>query len=147
VSKYLKWREGEIHPRYSPISALLKPINLSGKKIMNEEKSKVEISICNEKLANIREIQISNEVRHKEIKEKAMRLENKLPHLFAKKTALGEISPSQAEQAKQELNKLKGQLKQIAILLKGLKLEEPQYIERMSKAKRIPDLDKGKNGI
>ncbi len=119
---------------------------LSGKKIMNEEKTKAEISICEEKLANIREIQISNEVKHKEIKEKAMRLENKLPHLFAK-AALGEISPSQAEQAKQELNKLKGQLKQIAILLKGLKLEEPQYIERMSQAKRILDLDKGKNGI
>ena len=119
---------------------------LSGIKIMNEEKTKAEILICEEKLANIREIQISNEVKHKEIKEKAMRLENKLPHLFTK-AALEEISPSQAEQAKQELNKLKGQLKQIAILLKGLKLEEPQYIERMSKAKRILDLDKGKNGI
>ena len=119
---------------------------LSGMKIMKERRAKAEISIYEEKLANIREIQISKEVRHKEIKEKAMRLENKLPHLFAK-AALGEISPSQAEQAKQELNKLKGQLKQIAILLKGLKLEEPQYIERMSKAKRILDLDKGKNGI
>ena len=118
---------------------------LSGIKIMNEEKTKAEILICEEKLSNIREIQISNEVRHKEIKEKAMRLENKLPHLFTK-AALEEISPSQAEQAKQELNKLKGQLKQIAILLKGLKLEEPQYIERMSKAKRILDLGKGKNG-
>jgi hypothetical protein len=118
---------------------------LSGIKIMNEEKTKAEILICEEKLANIREIQISNEVKHKEIKEKAMRLENKLPHLFTK-AALEEISPSQAEQAKQELNKLKGQLKQIAILLKGLKLEEPQYIERMSPARRILDLDKGKNG-
>ncbi|MDH3884970.1 MAG: hypothetical protein OET63_12190 [Desulfobacterales bacterium] len=118
---------------------------LSGIKIMNEEKTKAEILICEEKLANIREIQISNEVKHKEIKEKAMRLENKLPHLFTK-AALEEISPSQAEQVKQELNKLKGQLKQIAILLKGLKLEEPQYIERMSPARRILDLDKGKNG-
>jgi len=113
---------------------------------MNEEKTKVEISIYEEKLANIREIQISNEVRHKEIKEKAMRLENKLPHLFVK-VALGEIAPGRAEQAKQELNKLKGQLKQIAILLKGLKLEEPQYIERMFQAKRILDLDKSKKGI
>jgi hypothetical protein len=113
---------------------------------MNEEKTKAEISICEEKLANIREIQISNEVRHKETREKAMRLENKLPHLFAK-ASLGEISSSQAEQTKQELNKLKDQLKQIAILLKGLKLEEPQYIERMSIAKRMLDLDKGKNGI
>ena len=112
---------------------------------MNEEKTKAEILICEEKLANIREIQISNEVKHKEIKEKAMRLENKLPHLFAK-AALEEISPSQTEQTKQELNKLKGQLKQIAILLKGLKLKEPQYIQRISQAKRTLDLDKGKNG-
>jgi hypothetical protein len=146
VSKYLRWRESEIPPRYSPISALLNPINLSGKKIMNEEETKAEISICEKKLANIREIQVSNEVRYKEIKEKGMRLENKLPRLFAK-AALGEISSSQAEQAKQKLNKLKGQLKQIAILLKGLKLEEPQYVERISQAKRILDLDKGKNGI
>jgi len=118
---------------------------LSGMKIMKEKRTKAEISVCEEKLANIREIQISNEVKHNEIKKKAMRLENKLPHLFAK-AALEEISPSQAEQAKQELNKLKGQLKQIAILLKGLKLEEPQYIEKMSQARRILDLDKGKNG-
>ena len=119
---------------------------LSGIKIINEEKTKAEISTCEKKLMNILEIQISNEVRHKEIKEKAMRLENELPHLFAK-AAQGKISPIQADQAKQELNELRGQLKQIAILLKGLKLEEPQYIERMSYAKRILDLDKGKNGI
>ena len=100
---------------------------------MNEKKTKTKISIYEEKLANIREIQISNEVKHKEIKEKAMRLENRLSHLFAK-AALGEISPSQADQAEQELNKLKGQLKKIAILLKGLKLEEPRYIEKMSPA-------------
>jgi hypothetical protein len=103
---------------------------LSGMKIMKERRAKAGISIYEEKLANIREIQISNEVKHNEIKKKAMRLENKLPHLFAK-TAVGEISPSQAEQTNQELNKLKGQLKQIVILLKGLKLEESQYIERM----------------
>jgi hypothetical protein len=59
-----------------------------------------------------------------------MRLENKLPHLFAK-AAVGEISPGHAEQTKQEINNLKGQLKQVAILLKGLKQEESQYIERM----------------
>ena len=108
---------------------------LSGMKIINEEKTKAEISIYEEKLSNIREIQISNEVRHKEIKEKAMRLETKLPHLFAK-AAKGEIFSSQAEQTKQELNKLKGQLKQVAILLKGLKQEESQYIERMYPAER-----------
>ena len=111
---------------------------LSGIKIMNEEKTEAEILICEEKLANIREIQISNEVKHKEIKEKAMRLENELRHLFAK-AAQGKISSIQADQAKQELNDLRGQLKQIAILLKGLKSEEPQYIEKISQTKRIHD--------
>ena len=111
---------------------------LSGMKIMKERRAKAEISIYEEKLANFREIQISNEVRHKEIKEKAMRLENELPHLFAK-AALGKISPIQADQAKQELNELKGQLTQIAILLKGLKSEEPRYIEKLSQMKRILD--------
>jgi hypothetical protein len=108
---------------------------LSGTKIMKERRAKAGISIYEEKLANIREIQISNEVKHNEIKKKAMRLENKLPHLFAK-AAVGEISPGHAEQTKQELNKLKGQLKQVAILLKGLKQEESQYIERMYPAER-----------
>jgi hypothetical protein len=111
---------------------------LSGTKIMKERRAKAGISIYEEKLANIREIQISNEVKHNEIKMKAMQLENMLPHLFTK-AAAGEISPSQVEQARQELNKLKGQLKQIAILLKGLKSEEPQYIEKISQTKRIHD--------
>jgi hypothetical protein len=84
---------------------------------MKERRAKAGISIYEEKLANIREIQISNEVKHNEIKKKAMRLENKLPHLFAKAD-------------------LKGQLKQVAILLKGLKQEESQYIERMYPAER-----------
>ena len=75
-----------------------------------------------------------------------MRLEKKLPHLFAK-AAIREISPSQAEHATQELSKLKDQLKLIAILLKGLRLEESPYIERITQAKRIVDLDKGKYGI
>jgi hypothetical protein len=57
---------------------------LSGTKIMKERRAKAGISIYEEKLANIREIQISNEVKHNEIKKKAMRLENKLPHLFAR---------------------------------------------------------------
>ena len=108
---------------------------LSGTKIMKERRAKAGISIYEEKLANIREIQISNEVKHNEIKKKAMRLENKLPHLFAK-AAVGEISPGHAEQTKQEINNLKGQLKQVAILLKGLKQEESQYIERMCPAER-----------
>ena len=111
---------------------------LSWMKIMKERRAKAEISIYEEKLANIIEIQISNEVKHKDIKEKAMRLENELPHLFAK-AAQGKISPIQADQAKQELNELRGQLKQIAILLKGLKSEEPRYIEKLSQIKRILD--------
>jgi predicted nucleic acid-binding Zn-ribbon protein len=103
---------------------------------MKEEKAKADILICEKKLSDLREIQISNEVRYKEIKEKIMRLENKLPRLFAQ-AALKEIPISQADKAKQELNKLEDQLKEIAILLKGLKLEEPHYIERISQANRI----------
>ena len=103
---------------------------------MKEEKAKAEILICEKKLSDIREIQISNEVRYKKIKEKIIRLVNKLPRLSAK-AALKEIHISQADQAKQELNKLEDQLKKIAILLKGLKLEEPHYLERISQANRI----------
>jgi len=94
---------------------------------MNSGEAKAEISVYEKKLADIREIQISNEVRYKEIKEKGIRLENKIQRLFAR-AALGEISLSQVQQAKQELDG------EIAILLKGMKLEEPQYIERISQS-------------
>jgi ribosomal protein L10 len=97
---------------------------------VNEKETKAKISIYERKLADILEIQISNEVRYKEIKEKGIRLENKVSCLF-ERAELGEISSSQAELAKQELNELKGTLKKIAILLKGLKQEESQYIEKM----------------
>jgi hypothetical protein len=100
---------------------------------MNSGEAKAEISVYEKKLADIREIQISNEVRYKEIKEKGIRLENKIQRLFAR-AALGEISLSQVQQAKQELDELKGKLREIAILLKGMKLEEPQYIERISQS-------------
>jgi len=40
-----------------------------GRKIVNEKESKAKISIYEKKLANILEIQISNEVKYKEIKE------------------------------------------------------------------------------
>ena len=103
---------------------------------MKEEKAKAEILICEKKLSDIREIQISNEVRYKEIKEKIMRLENKLPRLFAQ-AAVKEIPISNADQAKRELNKLEDQLKETAILLKGLKLEEPRYLERIYQANQI----------
>jgi hypothetical protein len=51
--------------------------------------------------------------------------------------ALGEIPSEQLKKPKEELKDLKRQLFEIPILLKGLKSEEPQYIERISKAKRI----------
>ena len=114
---------------------------------MNEKEAKAKISIYERKLADILEIQISNEVRYKEIKEKGIQLENKVSCLF-ERAELGEISSSQAELAKQELNELKGTLKKIAILLKGLKSEEPQYIKRISMGRnRIVDLDRRKNSI
>ena len=80
---------------------------------MNSGEAKAEISIGEKKLANIREIQISNEVLHKDINEKGIRLENKIQRLFAR-AAVGEISLGQVQQARQELNELKGKLKQIA---------------------------------
>jgi biotin synthase-related radical SAM superfamily protein len=82
---------------------------------LNSGEAKAEISICEKKLSNIREIQTSNEVLHKEIKEKGIRLENMIQRLFAR-AALVEISLSQVQQARQELNELKGKLKQIAIV-------------------------------
>ena len=75
-------------------------------------------------------------IEDKKIKEKIIPLVNKLPRLSAK-AALKEIPISQADQAKQELNRLENQLKEIAILLKGLKLEEHHYIGRISQANRI----------
>jgi hypothetical protein len=58
--------------------------------------------------------------------------------------ALGEVPSEQLDKARGELKGLKRQLFEIPILLKGLKSEEPQYIERISKAKRIIDIDRGK---
>ena len=83
---------------------------------MNEKEAKAKILIYERKLADILEIQISNEVRYKEIKEKGIQLENKVSCLF-ERAELGEISSSQAELAKQELNELKGTLKKIAICM------------------------------
>jgi hypothetical protein len=57
---------------------------------------------------------------------------------------LGEIPSEQLKQAKEKLQNLKKQLFEIPILLKGLKSEEPQYIERISKAKQIIDIDRVK---
>ena len=95
-----------------------------------------ELKSCEQRLADIREIMISKEAKLNQLKAKRIQIENNLPSLF-KKGARGEFSSKQLEQAKGELKDLKRQLFEIPILLKGLKSEEPQYIERISKAKRI----------
>ena len=95
-----------------------------------------ELKSCEQHLADIREIMISNEAKLNQLKAKRIVIENNLPSLFAK-VAPGGIPSKQLEQAKEELKNLKKQLFEIPILLKGLKSEEPQYIERISKVKRI----------
>ena len=100
-----------------------------------------ELKSCEQHLADIREIMVSKEAKLNQIKAKRIQVENNLPSLFAK-AAIGEIPSEQLEQAKRELKKLKRQLFEIPILLKGLKSEEPHYIERISKAKQIIDTDR-----
>ena len=102
-----------------------------------------ELKSCEQLLADIREIMISNEVKLNQLKEKRTQIEKNLQGL-SKKAARGEIPSEQLEQARKELNGLKKQLFEIPILLKGLKSKEPQYIERISKAKRIIDIAGGK---
>jgi len=106
--------------------------------------AKRELKSCEQRLADIREIMISKEAKVIQLKAKRIQIENNLPSLFAK-AALGEIPSEQLEQAKKELIDLKRQLFEIPILLKGLKSEEPRYIERISKAKKIIDIDMGEN--
>lgn len=103
---------------------------------MDVKAAQRELKSCEQHLADIREIMISNEAKLNQLKAKRIQIENNLPRLF-EKAALGEIPSKQLEQAKEELKNLKKQLFEIPILLKGLKSEEPQYIERISKAKRI----------
>lgn len=95
-----------------------------------------ELKSCEQHLADIREIMISNEAKLNKLKAKRIQIEKNLPGLSAK-VAQGKISSKPLKKAKQELKGLKKQLFEIPILLKGLKSEEPQYIERISKAKRI----------
>ena len=102
-----------------------------------------EIKSCEQHLADIREIMISKEARLNQLKAKRIQIENNLPCLSAK-VAQGRISSKPLKKAKQELEDLKRQLFKIPILLKGLKSEEPQYIERIWKAKRIIDISRGK---
>ena len=103
---------------------------------MDVKAAQRELKSCEQHLADIREIMISNEAKLNQLKVKRIQIENNLPSLF-EKAALGEIPSKQLEQAKEELKNLKKQLFEIPILLKGLKSEEPQYIERISKVKRI----------
>ena len=110
---------------------------------MDAKAAKRELKSCEQHLADIREIMVSKEAKLNQIKAKRIQIKNNLSSLF-EKAALGEIRAEQLEQAKQELKDLKKQLFEIPILLKGLKSEEPQYIERISKAKQIIDTDRGK---
>ena len=110
---------------------------------MDAKAAQRELKSCEQQLADIREIMVSNEAKLNQLKAKRIQIKNNLPSLFAK-VAMGEIPSEQLEQARGELKGLKRQLFEIPILLKGLKSEEPQYIERMSKAKRIIDIDRGK---
>jgi len=107
---------------------------------MDVKAAKRELKSCEQRLGDIREIMISKEAKLNQLKAKRIQIENNLPSLFAK-AALREIPSEQLEQAKKELEDLKRQLFEIPILLKGLKSEEPQYIERISKAKQIIDID------
>ena len=102
-----------------------------------------ELKSCEQHLADIREIMVSKEAKLNQVKAKRFQMKNNLPRLL-EKVALREIPSEQLEQAKRELKDLKRQLFEIPILLKGLKSEEIQYIERISKAKQIIVIDRGK---
>ena len=102
-----------------------------------------ELKTCEQYLADIREIMISKEAKLNQLKAKRIQIENNLPTLSTKVT-LGEIPSEKLEQAKEKLKDLERQLVEIPILLKGLKSEEPHYIARISKAKRIINIDRGK---
>jgi chromosome segregation ATPase len=110
---------------------------------MDVKAAQRELKSCEQQLADIREIMVSNEAKLNQLKAKRIQIENNLPSLSAK-VALGEIPSDQIDKARGELKGLKRQLFEIPILLKGLKSEEPQYTERISKAKRIIDIDMGK---
>ena len=110
---------------------------------MDVKAAQRELKSCEQRLADIREIMISNEAKLNQLKAKRIQIEKNLPNLSAR-VAQREIPSQQLTQAKEELKDLKKQIFEIPIMLKGLKSEEPQYIERISKAKRIIDIDRGK---
>ncbi|MDJ0988134.1 MAG: hypothetical protein QNJ26_21520 [Desulfobacterales bacterium] len=110
---------------------------------MNLKAAKRELKSCEQHLADILEIMISKEAKLNQLKAKRIQIENNLPSLLEKAT-IGKISYEQLEQAMAKLKDLKRQLFEITILLKGLKSEEPQYIDRISKAKQIIYIDRVK---
>ena len=110
---------------------------------MDVKAAQRELKSCEQHLADIREIMISKEAKLNQLKAKRTQIEINMPSLF-EKASLGKIPSKKLEQAKKELKDLKRQLFEIPILLKGLKSEEPNYIERISKAKQIIDIDRGK---
>ena len=109
---------------------------------MDVKAAQRELKSCEQRLADIREIMVSNEAKLNQLKAKRIQIENNLP-VLSDKVALGEVPSEQLDKARGELKGLKRQLFEIPILLKGLNSEEPQYIERISKAKRIIDIDRG----
>ena len=113
---------------------------------MDTKAARRELKSCEQHLADIREIMISKEAKLNQLKAKRILIENNLPGL-SEKVALGEIPSEQLKQAKEKLQNLKRQLFEIPILLKGLQSEEPQYIERISEAKRILDIDRSKGDV
>ena len=113
------------------------------KNIMDFQAAQRELKSCEQHLADIREIMILKEAKLNQLKAKRIQIENNLPSLL-EKAAMGKTSSEQLEQAKAKLKDLKRQLFEIPILLKGLKSEEPQYIDRISKAKQIIDIDRVK---
>ena len=103
---------------------------------MDAKAAKRELKSCEQHLADIIEIMVSKEAKLIQLKAKRIQIEKNLPSLSAK-AALGKIPSEKLVRAKKELNDLKRQLFEIPILLKGLKSEEPQYLERISKVKKI----------
>ena len=110
---------------------------------MSVKAAQRELKSCEQHLADIREIMILKEAKLNQLKAKRIQIENNLPSLL-EKAAMGKTSSEQLEQAKAKLKDLKRQLFEIPILLKGLKSEEPQYIDRISKAKQIINIDRVK---
>ena len=114
--------------------------------IMDAKAAKRELKSCEQHLAHILEIMVSKEATLIQLKAKRIQIEKNLPGLTAK-AAIGKIPSDQLVQAKKELEDLKRQLFEIPILLKGLKSEEPQYIQRILKVKKIMDIHRRQKGF